>query len=292
MEWRGFSASCLNGHTPCHKGTRLNRSRSKGFLHIAGVSTLVIALAGQAVFAAYIALTYGRFLTSGDPDAVITPLQNGYIAGDPVGNALLYLHLGLAFLITVAAGIQFLPVIRRKWPAMHRWNGRVYLITALIISSAAIVLKLSRELHESPAMTAGLVLNGLLIFAFAFPAWWFARKRRFDVHRRWVLRLFIMVSGTWLLRVGMMFWIAATGGIGIDFESMSGPFLGIWAFAHYLIPLALLEAWLRAEKAPGSSFARTVSSFLVLYALTLIAGTIVTTLGMWLPLSRGENIFA
>ena len=134
----------------------MKQSRPKSFLHISGVSALVVALLGQAVFAAYIALTYGRFLT------------NGYIAGDPIGNALLYLHLGLAFLITVAAGAQFVPVIRRAVPALHRWNGRVYMTTALVISAAAIVLKLSRELHESAFMTAGLVLNGLLIFAFVF----------------------------------------------------------------------------------------------------------------------------
>ena len=73
---------------------------------------------------------------------------------------------------------------------------------------------------------------------------------------------------------------------------MTGPFLDVWAFAHYLIPLVLLEAWLRAEKAPTSAKARTIAVLLVVYTITLIGGTLVTTLGMWLPLSRGEDIFA
>lgn len=269
-----------------------NPTANSTLLRRTGIFALLAAICGQAVFAIYIAATYGRFVTTGDPDAVITPLQNGVIPGDPVGNGLLFLHLALALVITVGAFIQFVPLIRRRWPAVHRWNGRIYMTTALVISSAALVLKLSRELHESWIMTTGLVINGLLIFAFVFPAWWNARARRFDAHRRWALRLFVVVSGTFLLRVGMMFWVATTGGIGMDFETIRGPFLDVWYFLHYLIPLALLEAWLRLEHRPPSAATRTTAVLIGLYALTLIGGTFVATVGMWLPLSRGENIFA
>ena len=268
------------------------QAHSDHWLHRSGLLVLLVALLGQAVFAAYIATTYGRFLGSGDPEAVITPLQNGWIAGDPIGNALLYLHLALAFVITVGAMLQLIPTVRRRWPTVHRWNGRVYMSVAILISAAAIVLKLSRELHESVFMTAGVVLNGLLILLCVFPAWREARAGRYDAHRRWALRLFVLVSGTWLLRVGMMFWMAATGGLGIDFETLTGPFLDVWAFAHYLIPLALLELWLRSERLPASSGTRLLAGSLALYGLMLAAGTVVATLGMWLPLSRGENIFA
>lgn len=262
------------------------------FLRRSGLCALTAMLAGQALFAAYIAITYGRFIVTGDPDAVVTPLQNGIIPGDRAGNALLFLHLALAFVITVGGFIQFVPVIRRRWHAIHRWNGRIYMTTALVITSAAIVLKLSRELHESVWMTAGVVLNGVLILAFVLPAWWNARARRIEIHRRWALRLFVMVSGTFLLRVGLMFWMATTGGAGVDFETFRGPFLDIWYFAHYLIPLALLEAWLRLERKPPSGLSRGVALVIGLYALTLVGGAIVATLGMWLPLARGENIFA
>ncbi len=261
------------------------------FLRRSGLFALGTVLAGQALFAAYIAVTYGKFIVTGDPEAVVTPLQNGIIPGDRAGNALLFLHLALAFVITVGAFIQFVPVIRRRWPVLHRWNGRIYMTTALVISSAAIVLKLSRELHESALMTAGVVLNGVLILAFVFPAWWNARAHHFDAHRRWALRLFVMVSGTFLLRVGLMFWMATTGGAGVDFETFRGPFLDVWYFAHYLIPLALLEGWLRLERKPPSALSRGVAVVIGVYACTLVGGAIVATFGMWLPLARGENIF-
>ena len=70
-------------------------------------------------------------------------------------------------------------------------------------------------------------------------AWRHARARNVAMHRRWALRTFVLVSGVWFFRVGMMLWIFLNGGpVGIG-EKFDGPFIMFWSFANYLLPLAV-----------------------------------------------------
>ena len=89
----------------------------------------------------------------------------------------------------------------------------------------------------------------VLIIIFSLLAWRYAVLGKLDIHRQWTLRLFLAVSGVWFFRVGLMFWVATTGGAGIEFESFTGPFLDIWSFAQYLLPLGILEPYFLAQRA-------------------------------------------
>ncbi len=86
------------------------------------------------------------------------------------------------------------------------------------------------------------------ILIFAGLAWRHAVKRRFDRHRRWAMRTFMVVSGVWFLRAGIMGWIVLNQGpVGMT-RDMSGPADVVLTFGGYLIPLALLELHGAAER--------------------------------------------
>ena len=88
---------------------------------------------------------------------------------------------------------------------------------------------------------------------FATLALRYALARDFKTHRRWALRLFMVVNGVWFFRVGLMFWIAVNQGpVGFDPKTFRGPFLSFWAFADYLLPLAILELYLRTKDRAGT----------------------------------------
>jgi hypothetical protein len=110
-----------------------------------------------------------------------------------------------------------------------------------------------------------------------------ARARRYDVHRRWALRLFLAVGGVWFFRIGLMAWIVANQGpAGFDPKTFSGPFLSFLAFAQYLVPLALLELYFRAQR--GSARVQLAMAFGLGAATLVMAGGIAAAGAiLWLP---------
>lgn len=258
--------------------------RSGAALRAATASWFVVAALGQLLFVAYVIGYYGRAALQGRWQAWNGVFPRGYVAGDGLGNLVVAAHLGFACLIVVAGLLQLTPAVRRRWPAFHRWSGRAYLAMVAVMSLGGLSMMLTRGSVGDLSQKLAIGLNALLMLAFAYQAYRHARARRIDLHRRWALRLFLAVSGVWFFRVGLMFWIVANQGpAGFDPDSFRGPFLTFLAFAQYLLPLAVLELYLRAQERGGAGL--RIAAAAVLAALTLItaAGVGAATLLMWLP---------
>ena len=252
-------------------------------LRVSAVSWFLAALAGQAAFATYVALFYGGAAARGDFLKWNDILVGGFVVGGTMGNMVLAAHLLLAVVITVGGPLQLIPALRARALPFHRWNGRLYIVTAFVISLAGIYMVWTRGTAGGLAMKAGISLNGLLILACAALAWRNVLARRLDAHRRWALRAFILVSGVWFFRVGLMFWILANRGpvgIGDDFD---GPFVRFWAYGCYLVPLAVLEFYLRAKDGTGPAGKLTMAGLLFLVTACTAVGVLGAAVGMWLP---------
>lgn len=264
-------------------------SRWKGLaapaLRVAAMFWLGVAVLGQLIFAVYVMGFYGRVTLQGQPQRWNEVMPHGYVAGDAFFNTVLGLHL--LFVVAIIAGgvLQLIPRIRRAAPALHRWNGRAYLLAAAILSVGGLAMVWLRGgmVGDLP-QHLGVSLNALLILGFAVVAWRHARARRFDLHRRWALRLFLAVSGVWFFRIGLMFWIVVNQGpVGFDPKSFTGPFLSILSFAQFLVPLALLELYLRVQKSRDPRGQLAMAASLGVLSLLMMVGIGAATVFMWLP---------
>lgn len=128
----------------------------------------------------------------------------------------------------------------------------------------------------------GITLDALLILGFGWLAWRSARAQRFAAHRRWAIRLFVVASAVWFMRVGYMAWGIATGGAGIG-KAMDGPFDLFLAFANSLLPLAVAELYLRAGARGTPAARRGVAALLALAGLVILAGSAGAWMMMWSP---------
>lgn len=163
------------------------------------------ALLGQAAFIAFIAVFFGGAIASGNLAAVnAKPHITGYAPGDPLGNLQFLGHALLGGLVTLAGLWQLVPALRRRWPAVHRWNGRLFLTIALVVTLTGFSLVWLRGSRLGLGSDVSISLNGLLIVAFALLAWRSARRRDFASHRRHALRAWLLVNGVWFLRIGIM----------------------------------------------------------------------------------------
>jgi uncharacterized membrane protein len=245
---------------------------------------LTVAAIGQLLFAFYVTAFYGVAAIHGDWVKWNKVLPHGYIPGDTMGNVAVGAHLLLAIVITVGGVVQLIPIIRSRAPALHRWNGRVYVLTAFATSIVGLFMVWTRGTVGGMSQHVAISINGLLIMLCAAMAWRYALARKFTVHRRWALRLFLVVSGVWFFRVGLMFWILVNRGpVGFDPDKFEGPFLTFLAFAQYLVPLAVLEIYLRTQDRAGAS--GRIAMALGLFVLTLAMGIGIfgAGLAMWLP---------
>ena len=270
--------------TVANAGAAVAANRTERVLKAAATSWFVVAILGQWMFVAYVIGFYGRAAIRGRFEEWNKVLPHGYVAGDTMGNLVVSLHLLFAVVVIVGGALQLIPQVRRIAPAFHRWNGRVYLSSVLVMSVGGLVMVWTRGAVGDLSQHVAISTNALLIIGFAGMALHHARARRIDVHRRWALRLFLAVSGVWFFRVGLMFWIVANQGpAGFDPKTFQGPFLTFLAFAQYLLPLAVLELYFRAQ-ASGNARAR-IAMTAGLGAATLVTATGIAaaTAIMWLP---------
>lgn len=255
---------------------------AKRWLSRAGLLWLLIALAGQMIFALYVAATHGREWLTGR--GVRGGAVEGYVQGEFLMNSLYALHMLFAVVIIIGGALQLWPAMRRHRPAFHRWVGRTYMMAAAILSLGGIILILVRGTVGNALMHAGTCINGLVILACAGMAWKLARQRRFDAHRRWALRLFLAVSGVWFFRVMFMLWMLIfQAPVGFDPKTFTGPLPETLSFAQYLLPLAVLELYFRAMDRGGSVLRLGTAGLLTVLALMTAGGILGAVMGMWLP---------
>jgi hypothetical protein len=253
-------------------------------LHAAATIWFAVTALGQCIFLLYILGFYGHAVAVGSPELVNSVLPKGYVPGDTPGNLALGLHVAFAGAIMASGLLQLVPRFRAIAPKLHRWNGRVYVSLAVVSSLAGMLMLLTRGTVGGPAMHAAMAIDALLVLAFAFLAVREARARRFESHRRWALRLFMVVSAVWFFRVGLMGWLVVNGRpVGFDPASFRGPFLDVLAFAQYLLPLAVLELYLRAKASKSALRAGMTAALLAACTVGLGIGIFGATMGMWLP---------
>ncbi len=265
-------------------GWQLNLNAQKA-LKLIGQIWFLIAAFGQWLFVAYVIGFYVPVLAlSGLPGLGDTHLPHGHVAGDLVGNLAIAGHILVAIIIVGGGPLQLIPAIRNRFPALHRNLGRTYLFFAFFTSIAGLYLVWTRGVLGGLAGHVAISLDAILILAFGALAIRYAVARQFDRHRRWAMRLFMVVSAVWFFRVGMMFWFMATGGIGIDTETFSGPFIYSWYFGQMALPLLLLEIYLWASAPQRHGAAKLAAASIVFVATAAMGiGIFAAAMGMWLP---------
>ncbi len=268
-------------------GPVMPRAAAVRALEASGVLWFLIAVTGQWAFVYYIASFYGGAAARGNFAKWNEVLVGGFVAGGTIGNVVLGAHLLLAVVITIGGPLQLVPRLRARALPFHRQNGRAYLLTAFTISIAGMYMVWTRGTAGGGAMRVGISLNGTLIIACAAMAWRHARARAIPAHRRWALRTFVLVSGVWFFRVGFMFWLIANRGpVGIG-EDFDGPFVRCWAFGCYLLPLAVLELYLRARDRAGTTGQLAMAGGLFVLTVATGVGILGAAKLLWLPRITG-----
>lgn len=246
------------------------------WLHRAAAGWLAVALIGQWAFFAYIAAFYGPGSVTGDFESWNRLEALGahpFRAGDTAGNATFLAHALGAGIVALGGALQLIPWIRAKAPRLHRWNGRVFLLTVCILSLTGFYLAWVRDTPPDTFKEWSTTINGVLILGFAALAYRAVRVRDIASHREWALRLYLVSNAQWFTRVGVFAYFVASSAVGRS-PSFKDPFFAFWAWGCFLVPLLVLEAYLRARKSPRRAPKLAVAGGLAALTLLMAAGIV------------------
>ncbi len=246
---------------------------------------LAVAIAGQWLFVYYIAGFYavptllGHFASWNRQDLI-----TGYVAVDHTGNLYFASHVLMAGLITASGTLQIIPALRGRAIRLHRLNGRFYVVAAVLMAFGGLWLIWVRGTYLTIAGALSSTLLAVLILTSAAMTLHHARTGRIERHRRWAVRLFLVVNGVWFERIGYAAWmILARGPVGIG-KHMDGPFDILWGFGAFLLPLLCFELYERATRHSDLLVKSVVAAVLLTASVLTAIGSVGAYLWIWRPL--------
>ena len=250
------------------------RALARKVLSATGTFWFAIMLIGQWAFFYYIAAFYGVSTISGDLEIwnrLAAVGRTPYVEGDTFGNGAYAAHALAAGIIALGGILQLVPWMRTRFPAFHRWNGRLFLLTVTGLSLSGFYLVWVRGTSPSDLEGLSTSFNGVLILAFAALALRQAMARNIDSHRRWAMRLYLVSNAQWFLRVGVFGYFAICRAAGLE-VSFGDPFFKLWTWGCYLLPLAVLQLYFIAQDRGGVLSRGVVGVGLLALTLAMAAG--------------------
>lgn len=157
-------------------------------------------------------------------------------------------------------------------------------LIAFIMSIGGLYMVWVRGSIGGTAQHISISINAILIMIASIFVIKEARNRNFNEHRIWAIRLFLFVNGVWFFRVGLFFWLFINQGpVGFDPKTFQGPFLTFLSFSQYLIPLALLEFYIRSQRA-NYNWLNYITAFMIMLAtIVMTIGIISVSVSVWFP---------
>ncbi|OIN56878.1 DUF2306 domain-containing protein [Arsenicibacter rosenii] len=237
----------------------------------------------SALFGLYILAFYATALLQNDMQRWNGVLPRLYTPGESTSNGSMGLHFAAGGIILILGSIQLLDSVRLRYPALHRWIGRFYVLACLSAAIGGLTFILLQGTIGGTVMNIGFGLYGLLMGVAAVETFRHARAGRLETHRIWALRLYALAIGSWLYRMDYGFWVMLTDAAGHN-QTFSGPFDQFMAFFFYVPNLLVVELLARARKPETSAALRLTATLAILFATFFIGlGTYYFTKIYWGP---------
>ena len=150
-------------------------------------------------------------------------------------------HIIPGVLFMILGPLQFSATIRARHLRWHRWSGRVFVVSAMIIGISALVMSFAMPAIGGVNQAAATTLFSILFLIALCKAFWHIRRREIALHREWMIRAFAIGLAVATIRpiVGIFF---ATSPLT---HLSPHEFFGIAFWIGFTLHLIAAEAWIR-----------------------------------------------
>jgi hypothetical protein len=251
-------------------------------VRLTGGALLLSSWISAAIFGAYILAFYLGAIPRGTMAGWNQTLPRLYEPTTPMATLAMGGHFLTGAILLVLGPVQFIQAIRNRIPAIHRWLGRLYVLSAGVAGVFGLSFIAMKGTVGGPIMSAGFGLYGALMALCALQTYRYGRARRLDLHRAWATRLFALAIGSWLYRLEYGFWLLATDGLGST-KGFSGWFDHMMAFFFYLPNLAVAELVIRSNGRSGAGMRYAAAIGLTLATGLVLLGSYFFITRYWWP---------
>ena len=217
------------------------RRRSAEWLVIVGLLLL-----------SFIPISAGAFrLTQLSGGAQITPANARFFASPPP----VIVHIVSASLFAILGAFQFANSLRRRWPAWHRWAGRLLVICGLLVGLSGLwmVLFYPHPVGDGDFLSAQRLLFGSAMIVSIVLSFTAIRRGNVKGHRAWMMRGYAIGMGAGTQALVLMVGEMIAGKPG---ELSRALLMG----SAWVINLAVAEWVIRRRSTPRARAASVVVS--------------------------------
>ncbi|UOR06522.1 DUF2306 domain-containing protein [Hymenobacter aerilatus] len=111
-----------------------------------------------------------------------------------------YVHITSSLWVMVAGLLQLVPALYRWRPVLHRWLGKVYVVSILTLAAPS-GLVLAAFANGGLAAKVGFTMQCVVWWLATWKAYRAARQRRWLLHAEWMLRAYAVTLAAMSLRL-------------------------------------------------------------------------------------------
>ena len=160
------------------------------------------------------------------------------ILANAFATPFLFLHVIGSMTALLVGPLQFLRVVRTRWPVFHRTTGRIYVLSCVIGAPTGLVLALGTS--AGPVAAVGFAVPAMLWPVFTWLGVRAVLEQRLDDHREWMLRSYAVLAGAITLRL----MLPAALMSGYEFY----PAYRVISWLTWSTNLAFCEYWIRRKR--------------------------------------------
>lgn len=132
-------------------------------------------------------------------DAAFLQIKQQYLGIAP-WKAAFWIHVFTSMFALAAGFTQFAPSLLRRRPSLHRWMGRLYVVTILGVTGPASLL-MAFYANGGVTSRVAFVLLAVLWLATTAMAWRKVLRRQWLAHRDWMIRSYALTLSAITLRI-------------------------------------------------------------------------------------------
>ena len=208
---------------------------------LAWFAVILLALVGVGVAAR-------RTIVLLRPDSLSSPKNPAAVLDRHFANerTLALMHVVPALLFMVMGPLQFVERIRRKYPVVHRWSGRIFLAVSAIVGITGLRMAFGETIGGMDEKTA-ITLFGLFFLVALAKGLWHALHRELARHREWMIRGYAVGLAVATIRPIMGAFFAAAVVRGHTPEPSQ--FFGTAFWLGFTLQTIAAEAWINYTRA-------------------------------------------
>ena len=147
-----------------------------------------------------------------------------------------FLHIVPSLGLTLLVPVLLSQRIRSRWPAVHRWSGRLFLFLAVIVTLFGILIALIFPFAGSGEALVILLISTVFVFCLSY-AYRKIRHGEVAAHRRWMIRALAAGFSAATMRVFFAIILATT-------DASAKEIFTFCLWSGFLLNMLLAEIWI------------------------------------------------